>query len=308
MRSRDEIAGSAAGDGGTVKGGCVQRLGVGDSIGVLGPAGDTGGAPSSGRPGAFVGHAAIVAVFSLGGLLAGCADSLDDATGPETDDAADGEIVSSSDHTDPSPSVPGPVVTSSSSETEASAPTSSTTANEQVVSEEATSTSSPKSTDGSSQGRLTHRSGLTLAYPSGWSESGAQVATEFAQDADCASAVIVDFEPPDQAGGASDEGSGETLRSFVQVCASQAGGTTLDEFMAATYGDGHGFESTTLGGREAYRRGGDIDVLMFTQTTQCRLQLVTAVDAPPELESQRAREVRDVLGSAQFTSSEGVCP
>lgn len=134
--------------------------------------------------------------------------------------------------------------------------------------------------------------GFAVDYPPGWGPAGRLLATAFANGATCGSAAIVDRALPNDAGpGASIE------QSLVQVCWRARDGTTLQEFMAATYGSAGGFEATTLAGRPAVVSRAGTSSTFFVDTSTRRYQLATAVAASGELEPKRLAEVEHILGS-----------
>jgi hypothetical protein len=178
---------------------------------------------------------------------------------------------------------------SSTTGTPSDPPVPATTSSEPVAGTDATPTSAPFL-----DGRLVHPAGLTLEYPSGWTETGPTIASEFALGADCAATKIVDFEPPPDAG---DAEAGFVLQSVVQVCARPAGGSTLDQFMDDTYGGIEGFEPTEIGGEPAYRRGDPHESIAFVQRDEVRFEVLTSVAADRTLDGERADEVERIVES-----------
>ncbi len=158
---------------------------------------------------------------------------------------------------------------------------------------------SPVAPDDASLGAkrlINARVGYSLRYPSDWRTTGQVQATGFARGAICESVEVIDFEPP--------AGSGPTavfLHSFVQICARPlTGGSSLDQFMRRTYGVAFvdRFEKTTLGGMPAYRaRQDSAQTTYFLQTDEYRVQIVSAVAAPPEKRSARESQLERILES-----------
>lgn len=154
----------------------------------------------------------------------------------------------------------------------------------------------PPSIQGS-MGRLENPEvGYSLLYPGDWQLRGQVMATEFANGAQCESVEVVDFQPPPEAGPGA-----FVLHSFVQVCAKPlTDSSTLDDFMRRTYGDALAglFQMMELDGVRAYRATNeDLDVTIFLQTNDYRVQIVSSVEADPDQRSERISQVQTILDS-----------
>lgn len=133
---------------------------------------------------------------------------------------------------------------------------------------------------------------FSVDYPSGWGPAGQVLATAFATGATCGSALIVDNAAPANSGpGASVE------QSFVQVCWKGLEGKTLAQFMAATYGTGIAFETTTLAGRPAQVSRAGSSATYFLDTSSRRYQVTTGVAASDALRAARQAQVNQVLAT-----------
>jgi len=175
----------------------------------------------------------------------------------------------------------GETNTLSSTSTTGTVPTTSTTS----VGSTSSSTPAP------GPGTILHHTGFRLNYPAGWHEAGIVISTQFAAEAECAAALIIDQAPPSDPAQA-----GFVLQSGVQVCARLADGISLDSYMASVYGTGvPGFERIQFAGRVAYRRDDGLQSLIFTQTDSYRFQVATFVAADPELEKERQAQVNEIL-------------
>jgi len=134
--------------------------------------------------------------------------------------------------------------------------------------------------------------GFRLTFPDDWQLRGQLVATEFAVGAECQSAEIIDFQPP--------EGStAMILHSLVQICARpREDALTLEQFMRQTYSSlpGETLEPVEFSGQPAYRtRKEGPDATMFVQTEDYRIQIVSAVAAEPEALPIRTAQVQAIL-------------
>lgn len=153
------------------------------------------------------------------------------------------------------------------------------------------------STSPEGPGLIRHPAGVTFLRPEGWHEAGATLGSAFATDADCRAAVIVDQEPPIDPGQAA-----FLLQSVVQVCAQPGDGRSLVAYLEAAYGTGlPGFSPATLGGLDGYRTGDGSNQLIFVQTDGARFQVATSVEAEPDLEEERTRQVSAILDSVDFS-------
>lgn len=138
--------------------------------------------------------------------------------------------------------------------------------------------------------------GYILFYPTDWQVKGKVIATEFANGTQCQSVEVVDAAPPPEAGPAA-----FMLHSFVQVCSKLlTDSSTLNDFMRQTYGDAFTaqFQTTEVGGLRAYQTTTkDFDTIIFLQTNNYRIQIVTSVKAPSEKQSKRISQVQEILDS-----------
>lgn len=143
-------------------------------------------------------------------------------------------------------------------------------------------------------GGRVERSGVSFGYPDGWEEAGLTIATEFAADADCVAARIVDFEPP------ADSGQGQAgfmLQSVVQVCVQPAGNETLEQWLTSRYGGTGSFVQTEIGGLRGYRNAQGLDVLTFAQSADHLFQVFTSVAADADVERIRIDQVEAIVDS-----------
>lgn len=147
-------------------------------------------------------------------------------------------------------------------------------------------------------GTIHHPAGLDLSYPDGWQETGtAVIATQFATNARCAAALIVDQAPPTDPAQA-----GFVLQSAVQVCATPTDGVLLDTYMESVYGTGvPGFAPDEVDGRIGFRHDDGLQSLIFIQTDSFRIQVATFVAADPDVEAARLAQVQQILESLRFS-------
>jgi hypothetical protein len=138
--------------------------------------------------------------------------------------------------------------------------------------------------------------GYALRYPADWHVTGPLLATEFARDATCQSVQVIDFQPPDDAGGA-----GFIRHAFVQLCARPIpDGLALEEFLRRIYGAPAEirFEPVTVGGRPGYRvHDSDRPSILFVQTDTHRIEIVAAVATDPGRAELRRAQVDRIVDS-----------
>jgi hypothetical protein len=159
-----------------------------------------------------------------------------------------------------------------------------------------TATTATNTTSPSTSGTIRDVTGLSLSYPAGWHETGIVISTEFAAEADCVAALIVDQAPPTDPAQA-----GFVLQSGVQVCAKPLDGESLDTYMESVYGSAiSGFTRSESDGVVEYRRNGGLESHALVQTDSYRYQVTTFVTADPDLEEERLAQVRQILASLTF--------
>jgi hypothetical protein len=135
-----------------------------------------------------------------------------------------------------------------------------------------------------------------MSYPEGWHETGIVISTEFAGEAECVAALIVDQAPPSDPAQA-----GFVLQSGVQVCMKPVDGDSLDTYMESVYGSlASEFVRSDSSGIVEYRRNGSLESHAFAQTDSYRYQVTTFVTADPELEDERLAQVQHILESLTF--------
>jgi hypothetical protein len=187
---------------------------------------------------------------------------------------------------------------------ESTAESGTTSANSTTPTQSATTaqtteatTQSTGTTTQSASGTIRHVTGFSLAYPKGWHETGIVISTEFATEADCVSALIVDQAPPTDPAQA-----GFVLQSGVQVCAQPVDGDSLDTYMESVYGTAISeFTRGECGEVVEYRSGDGLESHTFAQTDSYRYQVTTFVTADPDLEEERLAQVQQILASLTFS-------
>ena len=148
----------------------------------------------------------------------------------------------------------------------------------------------------SAPGVIRHATGFDMSYPEGWHETGIVISTEFAAEADCVAALIVDQAPPSDPAQA-----GFVLQSGVQVCVKPVDGDSLDTYMESAYGSlASEFVRSDSSGVVEYRRNGSLESHAFAQTDSYRYQVTTFVTANPGLEEERLSQVQQILASLTF--------
>ena len=173
-----------------------------------------------------------------------------------------------------------------------------TTPTESVSTPQSAVTATPvtEATSPSTSGTIQHVTGFTLSYPQGWHETGIVISTEFAAEAECVAALIVDQAPPTDPAQA-----GFVLQSGVQVCAKLLDGESLDTYMKSVYGTAISeFARSESDGIVEYRRDGGLESHAFVQTDSFRYQVTTFVTADPDLEKERLAQVRQILANLTF--------
>jgi len=149
----------------------------------------------------------------------------------------------------------------------------------------------------STSGTIRHVTGFSLGYPDGWHETGIVISTEFAIEAQCVAALIVDQAPPSDPAQA-----GFVLQSGVQVCARPLDGESLDTYMESVYGPlASEFVRSDSSGVVEYRRNGSLESHAFVQTDSYRYQVTTFVAASPDLVEERLTQVQQILASLTFS-------
>jgi hypothetical protein len=145
-------------------------------------------------------------------------------------------------------------------------------------------------------GVIRHATGFSLSYPERWHETGIVISTEFAIEAQCVAALIVDQAPPSDPAQA-----GFVLQSGVQVCAKPVDGDSLDTYMESVYGAAIAdFTRGESDGVVEYHRNGGLESHAFVQTDSYRYQVTTFVTADPDLEDERLAQVQQILASLTF--------
>ena len=141
--------------------------------------------------------------------------------------------------------------------------------------------------------------GYSLVYPSEWTVRGQVVWRQFANDpnAQCRSVEVTDAQLP--------PGSGIPFEphSNVQVCAKPLTDTlSLDEFMHQIYNDGRlaDFEIVDLNGTTVYRTTSEVlTSIVFLQTKDYRLEILTTVATLPDKMAERFSQVQAIIDSFQ---------
>lgn len=144
--------------------------------------------------------------------------------------------------------------------------------------------------------------GYSIGYPAEWQVGGYIQATEFANNAQCQSVVITDFQPPSESYGAA-----QMLRSLTQICVKLlTDDLSLDRFMQQTYSGTllNQFQKTSLNGIPVYRAGSTVEsTTIFLQTNKYRIQIVTSIVADPDKKAERVQQVQQILDSFSFTTT-----
>lgn len=141
-----------------------------------------------------------------------------------------------------------------------------------------------------------HPDGLTFEFPEGWEASQVELSTAFANGANCVSARIVDFQPPEDSGP-----SPGILHSVVQACSRPADGTSLEKFVSDVYGETSVMPvPVELAGTEGWEVDDGTGRIIYLQTDSHRFQIVTSVVAEPEVAPLRFAQVEEILQSVQF--------
>ena len=136
--------------------------------------------------------------------------------------------------------------------------------------------------------------GFRMLCPPEWSIGEQKIASEFSNGSECATASIVDWQPPNQSGQ-----SPGIFESIVQVCGKPTDGRSMEEFLTGMYGESvGGCEAESLDEIQTYRSNQSPTAwTLFVQSDSNRYQILVSIVAFSEVENRRIEQANEMLDS-----------